>query len=295
MRRLLATIATALAIIGVLAITAPADRASALGFRDRAPSRWGFPCGPCGPFSSPYDLDLHPRSPGVRSRPGKPACGMGGGGGRVCSHTYRRSARSGLALGSSSATRATYPSRLFTFESTFDRGGPRPTTGGVTSSSRSPTRPKASRSQHPSSEDFDSHRITLTSSVTVWTSARTPAGSTGPWVQDNPLYKIRGLLRHGVEHLTERQQAKISNCLDAGDPTHEVNVAWQCYQQLRSIYHAVPANGREIAARSSRASPPARSSKSPGSAGPSAPGETRYLPTSTPQGPPTGDPPKPST
>ena len=36
--------------------------------------------------------------------------------------------------------------------------------------------------------------------------------------KDDPLYKIRGLLRHGVEHLTERQQAKLSHCLDAGDP-----------------------------------------------------------------------------
>jgi hypothetical protein len=36
----------------------------------------------------------------------------------------------------------------------------------------------------------------------------------------DPLYKIRGLLRHGVEQLTERQQAKISRCLDAGDPRH---------------------------------------------------------------------------
>ena len=35
----------------------------------------------------------------------------------------------------------------------------------------------------------------------------------------DPLYKIRGLLRHGVEHLTEKQQAKISHCLNAGDPT----------------------------------------------------------------------------
>ena len=67
--------------------------------------------------------------------------------------------------------------------------------------------------------------------------------------KDDPLYKIRGLLRHGVEHLTERQQAKITACLDAGDPQDEVNVAWQCYQQLRSIYHAVPAKGREIAAK----------------------------------------------
>jgi transposase len=65
----------------------------------------------------------------------------------------------------------------------------------------------------------------------------------------DPLYKIRGLLRHGVEHLTDNQQAKISACLDAGDPTAEVDVAWQCYQQLRSIYHAAPAKGREIAAK----------------------------------------------
>jgi transposase len=59
----------------------------------------------------------------------------------------------------------------------------------------------------------------------------------------DPLYKIRGLLRHGVEHLTEKQQAKISAGLNAGDPQDEVNIAWQCYQQLRSIYHAVPAKG----------------------------------------------------
>jgi transposase len=63
----------------------------------------------------------------------------------------------------------------------------------------------------------------------------------------DPLYQVRGLLRHGVEHLTERQQAKITTCLDAGDPTDEVNITWQCYQQLRSIYHATPAKGRQIA------------------------------------------------
>jgi len=67
--------------------------------------------------------------------------------------------------------------------------------------------------------------------------------------KDDPLYKIRGLLRHGVEHLTEKQQAKLSHCLDAGDPADEVNVAWQCYQQLRSIYHATPGRGREIAVK----------------------------------------------
>jgi hypothetical protein len=59
----------------------------------------------------------------------------------------------------------------------------------------------------------------------------------------DPLYQIRGLLRHGVEHLTPRHQAKISACLAAGDPSDDVNGAWQCYQQLRLIYHAVPAKG----------------------------------------------------
>jgi transposase len=63
----------------------------------------------------------------------------------------------------------------------------------------------------------------------------------------DPLYQIRGLLRHGVEHLTARQRAKISRCLDAGDPSNEVNIAWQCYQQLRSIYHTTTAKGRQIA------------------------------------------------
>ena len=36
--------------------------------------------------------------------------------------------------------------------------------------------------------------------------------------KDDPLYQVRGLLRHGVERLTERQQAKITACLEAGDP-----------------------------------------------------------------------------
>jgi transposase len=65
--------------------------------------------------------------------------------------------------------------------------------------------------------------------------------------KDDPLYRIRGLLRHGVEHLTDRQSARLDACLDAGDPNLEVSVAWRCYQQLRSAYHAGPENGRSIA------------------------------------------------
>jgi hypothetical protein len=38
-------------------------------------------------------------------------------------------------------------------------------------------------------------------------------------------------------------QASTDN-LAAGDLTGEVNVAWQCYQQLRSICHAMTAEGR---------------------------------------------------
>src|SRR3954452_44421 len=66
--------------------------------------------------------------------------------------------------------------------------------------------------------------------------------------RDDPLYKIRGLLRHGGEHLTDRQRARLQAGLDAGDPSGEVTLAWQCYQRLRAIYHAPsPAAGRQLA------------------------------------------------
>jgi transposase len=66
--------------------------------------------------------------------------------------------------------------------------------------------------------------------------------------KDDPLYKIRGLLRHGQEHLSQRQRARLDAGLEAGDPTWEVTVAWQCYQQLRSAYAATnAADGKKIA------------------------------------------------
>ena len=65
---------------------------------------------------------------------------------------------------------------------------------------------------------------------------------------DDPLYKIRGLLRHGVEHLTDRQRGRLEAGLQAGDPGFAVTVAWHCYQQLRSAYTTTrPADGRKIA------------------------------------------------
>jgi transposase len=65
--------------------------------------------------------------------------------------------------------------------------------------------------------------------------------------KNDPLYQIRGLLRHGVEHLSERKQAKLTRWLEAGDPDGEVNVAWQCYQQLRSIHRSSADHGRRTA------------------------------------------------
>ncbi len=54
--------------------------------------------------------------------------------------------------------------------------------------------------------------------------------------KDDPLYKIRGLLRHGLEHLSERQHARLHAGLLAGDPHLDVELAWACYQQLRAVY-----------------------------------------------------------
>jgi hypothetical protein len=66
--------------------------------------------------------------------------------------------------------------------------------------------------------------------------------------RDDPLYRIRGLLRRGREHLTDRQVHRLNTGLAVGDPFFEVTVAWHCYQQLRSMYQATsPADGRSIA------------------------------------------------
>ncbi|MGH3469779.1 MAG: ISL3 family transposase [Thermocrispum sp.] len=64
----------------------------------------------------------------------------------------------------------------------------------------------------------------------------------------DPLYRIRRTLLTGTEHLTDRQHERLAKYLPAGDPNGEVELAWQVYQQIRSIYHApTPAAGRTIA------------------------------------------------
>jgi transposase len=65
----------------------------------------------------------------------------------------------------------------------------------------------------------------------------------------DPLYRIRNALRAGAEKLTARQIERIEAGLQAGDPSFEVTLAWRCYQQLRSAFHAATlAEGRAIAA-----------------------------------------------
>lgn len=66
--------------------------------------------------------------------------------------------------------------------------------------------------------------------------------------KDDPLYKIRRTLLTGEEHLTDRQRQRLETYLPVGDPDYEVEVAWRCYQLVRSIYHAeTPQRGREVA------------------------------------------------
>ena len=107
----------------------------------------------------------------------------------------------------------------------------------------------------------------------------------------DPLYRIRNALRAGADRLTARQIERIEAGLQAGDPDYEVTVAWRCYQQLRSAFHAPNlADGRAIAVRSSSRSRPARSPRSPDSAAPCEPGGNSSWPTSPPAGPTTAAP-----
>ena len=66
----------------------------------------------------------------------------------------------------------------------------------------------------------------------------------------DPLFRVRNLLRRGAEHLTARQWDRLTTSLQDGDPDDEVLIAWQCYQQLRSAYHASDlTTGKKIAER----------------------------------------------
>jgi len=99
----------------------------------------------------------------------------------------------------------------------------------------------------------------------------------------DPLYGIQTILRAGVENLTEKQRNRLATVIET-DPAHdEVFVAWQCAQELRSAYHQKGlAEGGGSPRRSSTRFTPARSPRSPDSAGPSAAGGQHSRPTSRP-------------
>ena len=69
-------------------------------------------------------------------------------------------------------------------------------------------------------------------------------------VKATRLDAIRNILRAGQEHLTQRQRTRLQTALAARDEHVEVEVAYQCAQQLRSAYHQTRlTDGRAIAER----------------------------------------------
>ena len=66
--------------------------------------------------------------------------------------------------------------------------------------------------------------------------------------RNDPLYRIRNILRAGAENLTDRQRARLESAFAADERHVEVQVAWSCAQQVRSAYHQQShAAGRAIA------------------------------------------------
>ena len=64
----------------------------------------------------------------------------------------------------------------------------------------------------------------------------------------DPLYGIRNILRAGRENLTDRQQRRLTDAFAVREEHLEVDIAWQCAQQLRDAYqHPDLAQGRKIA------------------------------------------------
>jgi len=55
--------------------------------------------------------------------------------------------------------------------------------------------------------------------------------------KNDPLYRVRNILRAGVENLTDRQKARLEAAFAADERHVEVEVAWSCAQQVRSAYH----------------------------------------------------------
>ena len=66
--------------------------------------------------------------------------------------------------------------------------------------------------------------------------------------KNDPLYRVRNILRAGQENLTDRQRARLETAFAADERHIEVEVAWSCAQQVRSAYHQdTHAAGKTIA------------------------------------------------
>ena len=64
----------------------------------------------------------------------------------------------------------------------------------------------------------------------------------------DPLFGIRHILRAGRERLTTRQQNRLARAFSAHPDHVAVEVAYQCAQDLRDVFHqATPAQGRRLA------------------------------------------------
>ncbi|WP_249933914.1 ISL3 family transposase [Kocuria sp. 2SI] len=65
----------------------------------------------------------------------------------------------------------------------------------------------------------------------------------------DPLYSIRNMLRAGRERLTERQQSRLQAAFAAHEDHVAVEVAYQCAQDVRDMFHQdTHARGRRLAA-----------------------------------------------
>jgi transposase len=66
--------------------------------------------------------------------------------------------------------------------------------------------------------------------------------------RDDPLYRVRNILRAGQEHLSDRQQARLRTAFTAREEHVEVEVAYRCAQQVRACFHQdTHAAGRRLA------------------------------------------------
>ncbi len=66
--------------------------------------------------------------------------------------------------------------------------------------------------------------------------------------KNDPLYRVRNILRAGQENLTDRQRARLESAFAADERHVEVELAWLCAQQVRSAYHQdTHAAGKAIA------------------------------------------------